>query len=344
MSVRVATVLSAREWEPDLVAYAREHAALRIVLRAFQPDEIATRRDEIDVVVAGAETAWVTPSLLATWRRHGLTIVGIYPVGDRPGADLLAAGGADEILADNASSESIVSAIRHLTFAAGVRMEQGSGRVVAVLGPRGAPGSTEVAVAVAMNQAGRSRSVLVDLDLAAPALAIRLGLAPRPDVTDAADAVRSEGQVPERVLRHTGKLDIIVGSHRPGEPPLRDAMAEDVVEALIATHDHVYLDLGAVTADSLLVKRADDAVVVIDGSAVGIVRAAQLTAAWAGPPPLLVINRVAAKNRAQVVEAVRHWTGLDPVAVLTDRSAVRSASLSAKAPDRRFRRGLRGVA
>ena len=56
MTLRVATVLSAREWEPTLVSQARESAAVRIVLRAYQPREIEERADEIDVVVAGAGT------------------------------------------------------------------------------------------------------------------------------------------------------------------------------------------------------------------------------------------------------------------------------------------------
>ncbi|MCH8949176.1 MAG: hypothetical protein IIB87_02225 [Chloroflexi bacterium] len=53
MTIRVATVLSAREWEPGLVAHARDTAALRIVLRAYQPSDIETRAEDIDVVVAG---------------------------------------------------------------------------------------------------------------------------------------------------------------------------------------------------------------------------------------------------------------------------------------------------
>ena len=76
MTLRVATVLSAREWEPDLVAHARETAAVRVVLRAYQPQEIEERAEEIDIVIAGAEVAWVTPGRIATWRRMGLGVVG----------------------------------------------------------------------------------------------------------------------------------------------------------------------------------------------------------------------------------------------------------------------------
>src|SRR3989337_1173135 len=76
-------------WLRRLVAHARETAELRIVLRAFQPDEIEERRDEIDIVVAGAEVAWVTPAQIATWRRMGLNVVGVHARGDVPAAAML---------------------------------------------------------------------------------------------------------------------------------------------------------------------------------------------------------------------------------------------------------------
>ena len=57
MTPRIATVLSAREWESAVVAMARETATVRLVLRAYQPDDVSRRIDEIDVVIAGAETA-----------------------------------------------------------------------------------------------------------------------------------------------------------------------------------------------------------------------------------------------------------------------------------------------
>lgn len=81
MTLRAATILSAREWESDLVAHTRETASLRLVLRAFQPGDIEARADDIDVVIAGAEVAWVTPTQIRSWRRRGLTVLGIYQIG-----------------------------------------------------------------------------------------------------------------------------------------------------------------------------------------------------------------------------------------------------------------------
>jgi hypothetical protein len=94
----VATVLSARDWEPNLVAQARETASIRIVLRAFQPKDIESHAGEIDVVVASGDVSWVTPHQISTWCRLGFAVVGIHPAGDVPAASLLELGGAAEVL------------------------------------------------------------------------------------------------------------------------------------------------------------------------------------------------------------------------------------------------------
>jgi MinD superfamily P-loop ATPase len=343
VTVRVATVLSAREWEPELVAFAREEAAVRIVLRAFQPSDVGDRHESIDVVVAGADVSWVTPALIASWRRLGLAVIGVHPVGDRPAAELLAAGGVDERLADDVPPEAIIAAIRFVAPHDAAPPIASVGAATAVLGDRGAPGCTEVALGIALNHARRSSTVLIDMDLSAPSLAIRLGIAPRPDLSDVADAVRGDGVLPRSGVKRIGRLHVIVGSHRPGEPRLNETMAEDVLEACLGTYEHVILDLGAAGTDSVILKRADRAIVVVDAGAVGIVRAAQLLVTWAGPPPVLVGNRVLPRDRGQVTEAIRRWTGLEPAALLPYRMPVRRAAMAAKLPDRGFRRSLEAL-
>jgi MinD superfamily P-loop ATPase len=343
MTVRVATVLSARDWEPDLVAFAREEAAVRIVLRAFQPNEVAARCADIDVVVAGADVAWVTPALIASWRRQGLAVVGMHPAGDRPAAELLAAGGVDERLPDDVPAAAIVAAIRFVAPHDPIPQVERTGVAMVVLGDHGAPGCTEVALTVAIGAARHARTVLVDMDLAAPAVAIRLGVSPRPDLADVADAVRGDGLLPASAVKRYRGLDVIVGSHRPGEPPLGESLAEDVLEACLGSHEQVVIDLGSAGTGSTILKRADRALVVVDACAVGIVRAAQLLATWSGPPPQIVANRVLPGDRHQVREAIRRWTGLDPAAFVPYRTKIRKASLRAQPPDRLLRRSLEAV-
>ena len=340
MSVRVATVLSARDWEPGLVSYARETAELRIVLRAFQPHEIEEQAEDIDVVVAGGEVSWVTPVQIAAWQRAGLGVLGIHPHEDGPAAVMLRTAGVDELLPDTADVRSIVTAIRFISPSSALLERGGTGTVISVIGSRGAPGTTEIALALAWESGGRSSTALIDLDVSAPSIAIRLGLPPRPDITDVADQVRMTGTIADEALHRMGPISVITGSHRIGEAPLRPAMVDDVIDATVAAFDRVVVDLGTAEPDDPVLKRSDVTVLVVDASAVGVVRAAQLVSAWSGPPPTIVLNRVAPRDRTNVIAATLAWTGIEPAIVIPDRPAIRAASLAAKRPDGRLRRSL----
>ncbi|MDP8958962.1 MAG: hypothetical protein M3N51_07135 [Actinomycetota bacterium] len=343
MTLRVATVLSAREWEADFVALARQTAAVRLVLRAYQPEDLE-ESSELDLVVAGAETAWVTPSRLAAWRRRGLRVVGIYPAGDRPARDLLETGGAEETYPDDTPTSVLLQAVRLLRPSAPPDRPDPTGRLVSVTGPRGAPGRTEVALALGWSWAPERRSLLLDLDQQAPALAIRLGLSPRPDLADAVDSVRARGLLPRQALHAVGHLEVVVGSHRPGESMLRESLVEELVEAALATFQLVIADLGPAHSGHLLLKRADHAVLVAEASATGLVRAARTVAEWSGPPPTLVLNRTGGDRVAEVIAAARKWTGLEPAALVPERRSIRDASRRAAPPERLLRRALARLA
>ncbi len=343
MTVRVATVLSAREWEPALVAHAHETAAVRIVLRAFQPSDVESRAGEIDVVVAGAEIAWVTERQISIWKRLGLGVVGVFPVGDRPAQDTLERGGADEVVPDTIDADPLIQTIRFVVPAEPVEPFGSLGDLTVVVGARGAPGCTEVALAYGITRAQDHDVVLIDLDLSAPAIAVRLGLAPRPDIADAADSVRSNGIIDPSVTRRYQGMLLITGSHRPGQPGMSSTMVRGLIDAARVEGDEVIADMGAIEPGNEIVADADRAIIVIDASALGIVRAAHLTSRWIGPTPYIVVNRVRHGEAAQVADAVRTWTGLDPVALVPDHRRVREATSSARPPDRRLRSALAGV-
>jgi MinD-like ATPase involved in chromosome partitioning or flagellar assembly len=331
--LRVATVLSARDWETRLVAAARASASVRLVLRAFRPSEVADRAAALDVVVVGAETPWATPARINSWRRLGLRVVGVHPVGDRPAAERFRSCGADLIVPDDLAPEALLRELRLLEPAA--PRTEGTAPMVAVTGARGAPGRTEVALAVAWMRSARGPTTLIDADLTAPSVAIRLGIPPRPDLTDVVDRVHVEGSIPVEVVHRVGRMRVIPGSHRPGDPPLRPEPVFDVVDAARTT-GRVVVDTGPWPTGCDLVKGADEAVVVAEGSATGIVRAASVIGDWMGPPPRLVVNRVDATRRRDVLAAVRRWTGLEPEAVIPSLRHVLSASRSGRPPPRRL--------
>jgi hypothetical protein len=161
MTLRVATVLSAREWESRLVAAARATAAIRLVLRAYLPDEVLERGADLDVVVVGSETPWASAVRLRSWSRAGLLVVGVHPAGDRPASVRLAE--ADLVLPDDLPAETMLREIRLLEPAA-LRPDPGY-PTVAVTGARGAPGRTEVALGIAWLLSGEGPATLVDADL-----------------------------------------------------------------------------------------------------------------------------------------------------------------------------------
>lgn len=341
MTPRVATVLSARDWESGLVALARETAEVRMVLRAYRPEEVEEEAHRLDVVVAGAETTWVTPARIAAWRRRGLRVVGIFPCGDRPGRQRLEAGGADEVLPDDTPPGAVVRAIRLLRPAAGPAEAPRTASAVLVTGPPGAPGCTEVALALAWSWAPRRRVLLLDLDVEAPCLAVRLGRAPRPDLVDAAEAVHETGALPASAVTAYGPLALLVGSTRLAEGALPSHLVEDVAAAACCMADVVVADAGARPGGDPLVKSADRVVLVADASPIGLVRAARLTAEWAGPQPSLVLNRVRPSQAQDLVSAARRWLGLEPAALVPYREAVAAAARTAAPPARALRRALR---
>ncbi len=343
MSVRVATVLSAREWEPNLVAHAHDTASIRIVLRAFQPSDLESRAADIDVVVAGGDVSWVTPHQVTTWKRLGLGVIGVIPPGDRPASDLLTLGGADEVVPDTVDAQSLVQAIRFVAPRVVAPASRDLGTVTVVAGARGAPGCTEIALAYALSRSVPVSAVLIDLDIAAPAIAVRLGLAPRPDLADVAEAVRIDGAFDHSNAHVFERLSVVTGSHRKGQSGVTETMVHGVVDAARGAFDEAILDMGAIAPGNSVAAQADRAIIVVDASAIGIVRAAQLTAEWMGPTPYIVVNRVNARGSADAVTAVRQWTGLEPVAVIPDHYKVRRATLAARRPHARLCKAMAGL-
>lgn len=340
MTLRVATVLSVREWEPALVAAAHASATVRIIVRAFQPHDIDRHVHDLDVIVVGADTSWLTAAHVRSWRRHGPSVLGVAPVGDSPAETLLRTAGADEVVPDSIAVEAMIQAIRYIAPERTTESPRSGGRRIAVVGSRGAPGCTEVAVAYALSVAADGSCVLIDLDLEAPSLAVRLGIDPAPDLADAVDLVRADGSLDGRVVQTVGSLGVIVGPRHAPDAPFRETQLDAVIRAATNRWSTVVLDLGATRVVRSVLEHVDDTILVVEGSALGIVRAARLIEEWIGPAPALVVNRVDPSQEERVLEAARRWTGLEPAIVLPDRRAVRRAACSARAPERRFARSI----
>ncbi len=319
-------MLSAREWEPALAQAARTTGLVRLVARAYEPSDLD--RLEVDVVIAGAETAWITPSFIRSWRRSGGRLLGLHPPNDRPAQRLLLAGGADEVLPDSTPPELILRTTQTLQLPEQSGGE--AGHLIAVTGPRGAPGISEVALALAWGLAAHQRTLLLDVDGGGPSLSVRLGVDPFPDLAAAADRVLESGVLPRHGIHRVGPLSLLAVPPRSG--PLASSLVREVIRAATHSFSRIVADLGPITDVDPLLEAATSTVLTCEATPKGLVRAALVTDGWTAPPPKLVLNRVLGASEADAVAAARRWLGLEPAVVIPETAAVGEAARTGRPP------------
>lgn len=326
---RVATVLSAREWEPLFADMARSTSLVRLVARAYEPADLDRRAGELDVVVAGAETAWVTPAAIKGWRRRGLGVLGLHPPTDGPARRLLTVGGADEVLPDTTAPEHLLGVVRTLRRLP--TTPKRSGCLIAVTGSRGAPGISEVAVGLAWGLARQHRTLLIDLDRQGPSLSVRLGVAPEPDVAHAADEVLFSGTLPSEV-RRIGRLSLLAGPPTNQAGPLTSALINEVVHAAEGSFERIVIDLGVGEPDDPLLYRAASRILTCEATPKGLIRAAATIERWAAPLPELVLNRIPRNAQDDALKTARKWLGLEPRVLVPHLSEIHDSARVAAPP------------
>ena len=262
-------------------------------------------------------------------------------------------------------------------------VEPGTGRLVAVWGPTGAPGRTTVAVNVAAELAVAGvPTLLADADVYGGVVAQVLGFLDEAPGLAAAARLANNGQLDLSALAGAAPLAaphlrVLTGIARAERwPELRPAALE-VVWALARSLAAVtVVDLGfcleqdeELTFDTAAPRRngatlatltaADTVLAVGAADPVGMQRLVrgltQLHEVVPGALPRVVVNRVrrgavGAEPEAQLAEALDRYAGVrDVTFVPDDREAVDAALLQARAlhevtPDSRARRALAGVA
>lgn len=328
MRPRVATILTAQPWEERLTELARTSGGVRLVCRAYDPDELPR---QVDVIIGGSETAWMTPACIKEWKSRGIQVVGVHPPGDGPGRRLFEAGGADVVVSSLETPEVLLSLLRSVaTFSTGIT---GGPKVTVVSGARGAPGRTETALGIACLVGQSTSTLIVDLDHESPSLALRLGLPPTPNVDDAIEAIRETGVVPDRAVQHFGDIEVLAGSFRQTMDDAR--VRREVLWAAKDRADHIVVDAGSPADNELLLDIATETVLVCDASPVGLVRAATLARWWSSEPPSIILNRIG-NDPDDIVRAARYSLGLDPRALIPYQKSIRRAAVRAEPPPARF--------
>jgi MinD-like ATPase involved in chromosome partitioning or flagellar assembly len=247
----IALVFSADPWVEALHRHCSDHGGAR--LRQLLVDPELALDEEYSTLVTGHRWPALTPALVDELHRHGRTVLGVWDRAEPESRALLVAAGVDGLVASDAAPREIVDAITALPRADEPRpasvdgpVEARGGRRIVVGGPTGA-GSTEIAIglAYALHELGH-RSVLVDLDEAAPGVAPRLGLPLEPNVCTAVDAVEYRtGALADAVTRRTD-FDVVSGFPAPsGWTRLRPPEVLRVVHALARDYEAIVLDVAA---------------------------------------------------------------------------------------------------
>ena len=111
----MATVLSPRPWEAELVRTALETGLVRLLARCYNPADIPAA----EVIVVGSEVPWLNRAVIAHWRRSGLAVIGVFPLGDRPAIEMFCRARVDQLFAEVADPVVVLRAVRD--FAATAR-------------------------------------------------------------------------------------------------------------------------------------------------------------------------------------------------------------------------------
>lgn len=166
-------------WESELVERARHTGALRITQRACHPAQVQQALSEraTRAVVVGAEIPWLSRPLVAAWRNLGAMIIGMNDPYQASHGALLEDWGCDFVL-EAPDPEWAAAVLRSAAPPPDAASATGQGpTVVAVGGPRGAPGRTEVALGLAWLASRHGPCLLIEADTS-PAVGLRLGLSP----------------------------------------------------------------------------------------------------------------------------------------------------------------------
>ncbi len=274
----VATVVTTHGWEPRLAQQIRTSGLVRLLQRCSTYEQVLGVRP--DVVVVGSESALATPAVVRSWRLAGIVVIGVLDPTDPTSANRMAE--ADGLFRPEDPAM--------LPFLATVTTREPEDRphIFNVTGPRGTPGRTEVALALAWAVAGKSDGCdLVDLDLEAPCLGLRLGVPP----------FETPGTVPVGPVRLTG--------FPPGQSSLGESLRARILASL---EGPMVIDGGPggrPHGTPVVVATTDD---------IGLVRLVRLLKRWTGPDPLLVVNRSTQPDADR--ELVTAATGFEPAVVI----------------------------
>ncbi len=411
MLVPVLTAVSDAVWEARLVAaLSRGDLGVAVVRRCVDlADLLATAATgQARAVLLSADLRRLDREALTRLAVAGVAVVGLVPPGDEDPERRLRQLGVSHVLPSDASAEAISAAVVEAVVAltptpsdlsgladprsALPRPPQpveelealpGTGRLVAVWGPTGAPGRTTVAVGIAAELAALGwPALLVDADVYGGVVAQVLGLLDESPGLAAACRQANNGQLDVAALAGLARevapaLRVLTGVARADRWPELRPSALDVVLTLARSLAAVtVVDCGfALEQDEELVydtmaprrngatvavlEQADTVVVVGTADPVGLQRLvrglSELKETVPGLAPTVVVNRLRASaipgdTEAEVRAALQRYAGIEQLWVVPqDTEAVDAAlavgrTLTEAAPGSPARQAIQRIA
>lgn len=296
MEHELAVAASVRRWPDILRRYLADHGGARVRFTAMTPEELAGQ--EFDALVIDDVCSFLTPRLVADLRAAGRRVVGIYDAEEAPeGRIRLERCGIELVVEKDAGPEGVLVALSaSVSESVPAPAETARGTVVVVAGPRGGCGRTEVATALAAHLARTDGpAILADLDVDRPAVAVRLGLAPHPNLATALDHHRHGRRDPADALQWSRRLGVLVGRPRGVHRATWGHDVGGLVGRLAADAAWLVVDAGenALGPVGSILRRGDRVVAVAAPDPVGVARLVDWYAELPEPRPTcdVLVNR-----------------------------------------------------
>jgi MinD-like ATPase involved in chromosome partitioning or flagellar assembly len=392
MSLPVLTAVADPAWESGLVTELGSDDAVRVVRRCVDLADLlsAATAGVGRVVILSGRLRRLDREALSRLAAAGVAVVGLVAADDSDGEERLRRLGVAHIVAPGAARAEISAAVRaaveglaapvdpassygwsgtaasveaespHRDVTAEVTARTGTGRIVAVWGPTGAPGRSTIAVNLAAELAALGRtSLLVDADSYGGSAAVLLGILDEASGLVAACRAANQGRldVPglaSLALEVRPGMRVLTGITRAERwLELRPSSLDVVLDRARGLADVTVVDCGfcleqdeELAYDTTAPRRngatlatlasADDVVAVGAADPVGLTRYVrgypQLSALRAGRPAVTVINRYRRTitgprdPRGAVGEALARFAGIvDPHWVPDDAASLDSA-------------------
>ena len=414
-AVPVLTAVSDARWEAALVAaLERGELGVAVVRRCVDlADLLATASTgSARAALLSADLRRLDREALSRLAVAGVAVVGLVPPGDEDAERRLRQLGVLHVLPSYSTPEQLVDAVVRAVAAWGpptpgelaglgdprgalpelprqpelqgpLAAGPGSGQVVAVWGPTGAPGRTTLAVGVASELAALGRStLLVDADVYGGVVAQLLGLLDEAPGLAAACRLANAGALDLAALAElaravTPALRVLTGISRADRwPELRPAALEVVLEQARSLADVTVVDCGfcleqdeELAYDTSAPRRngatlaalelADTVLAVGSADPVGLQRLVrglgELRDAVPGAQPVVVVNRLRASavpgdSQAEVRAALERYAGVTDLRLVpldvggVDRAVAAGRTLAEASPGSPARSALAALA